>query len=261
MDEKLVRTPVEQDIKSSSRDMRGSWPRALLSLFGSIVLVLAIRWAFFEPYVIPSGSMIPTLLVHDHILVNKLSYGVRFPFTSSWIFHFGSPRRGDVIVFRSVDDADVFLVKRLIGLPGDEIRVVGQGQLMINGQLVPRRQLSRAEAIQYLARWPVDARNEALEKNDIYEEDFDGHHHMTFRAHGDTNHEQGPYQVSADALFMMGDNRDNSSDSRVWGELPIDRVLGKASLIWLSCEDTLPDASQLCDPKTMRWPRLGKGIE
>ena len=71
---------------------------------------------------------------------------------------------------------------------------------------------------------------------------------------------QGPYKVDPDAIFMMGDNRDNSSDSRVWGVLPLKRVLGRASSIWLSCEETLPDASQLCDPKTMRWNRMLKGI-
>lgn len=238
------------------KDQRGTWRQALVSLFGAIAMILAIRWAFFEPYVIPSGSMIPTLLIHDHILVNKLSYGLRFPFTSAWIVRFSPPRRGDIVVFKSVDDSGIFLVKRVIGLPGDEIRVVGAGQLVINGNPVPRQKLSNVEAEARIHDWPKESRDEFLERNEFFDENLGGLHHIALRAAGSGELEQGPYKVGPSELFMMGDNRDNSSDSRVWGPLPIDRVLGRASLIWMSCEETLPDASQLCDAKTMRWYRM-----
>lgn len=245
---------------AKGKDRRGTWSQALGSLIGAILLILAIRWAFFEPYVIPSGSMIPTLLIHDHILVNKFSYGLHLPFSTSWLIRLSAPRRGDVVVFRSVDDSGVFIIKRVVGIAGDEIRVSGKGQLEINGKPVPRRELTREETETILARWPQDDREEYLERFEFYDEENDGVHHLTLRARDGADHEQGPFTVGENEIFMMGDNRDNSSDSRVWGALPIDRVLGRASAIWLSCEETLPDASQLCNPQTMRWYRMFKGI-
>lgn len=248
---------------TTTKDLRGTWPQALASLAGAVLMMLTIRWAFFEPYVIPSGSMIPTLLVHDHILVNKFSYGLHLPFSTSWIFRFGLPKRGDIIVFRSVEDSGTFIVKRVIGLPGDEVKVTDHGQVEINGQPVPRRQLTKEEVADYLALWPDEDRADYLERFDFYEETLDGQVHVEIesRDRQDLNGQtQGPYRVKSDELFMMGDNRNNSSDSRVWGALPIDRVLGRASAIWMSCEDTLPDASQLCNPQTMRWHRMFKGI-
>jgi signal peptidase I len=245
---------------TNGKDLRGTWPQALASLIGSVAMILAIRWAFFEPYVIPSGSMIPTLLVHDHILVNKLAYGVRVPFTSSWLVHFGLPNRGDVVVFKSVEDSGVFIVKRVIGLPGDEIKIVGHGQLVINGKPVARRELSRDEIEAKIKEWPEDTRVEYVERYEFFDEQIGEVEHIALRLKDPADKEQGPYKVPADSLFMMGDNRDNSSDSRVWGVLPVERVLGRASSIWMSCEETLPEATQLCDPKTMRWHRMLKGI-
>src|SRR5687768_52182 len=87
----------------------------------AVLAILAFRWLLFEPYVIPSGSMIPTLLVHDHILVNKLAYGVRVPFTSKWLIKTADPKRGDIVVFRAVDDQGYFMIKRVVGVPGDTI--------------------------------------------------------------------------------------------------------------------------------------------
>src|SRR3954469_21342838 len=100
---------------------KAKFGEGLGSFLMAVAAILAFRWALFEPYVIPSGSMIPTLLIHDHILVNKLAYGLRIPFTKQWLMHFAAPQRGDIIVFRSVERNDLFLVKRLVGLPGDEI--------------------------------------------------------------------------------------------------------------------------------------------
>lgn len=248
------------DTTKTKRDLRGTWGQALGSLAGAILMILAIRWAFFEPYVIPSGSMIPTLLIHDHILVNKLSYGIRIPFSSKWILQFAPPKRGDVVVFRSVEDESIFLIKRVVGLPGDEIRLNDQGQLEINGQVVPRHVLTDEQAKAALAEWPSEAREESLGRYEISEESLDGRGHLIFRERAAEIRAQGPYKVPNHSIFMMGDNRDNSSDSRVWGPLPIERILGHASFIWLSCEETLPEASQLCNPQTIRWPRMIKGI-
>lgn len=251
-------------VPNANKDLRGTWPRALASLLGAIAMILTIRWACFEPYVIPSGSMIPTLLIHDHILVNKFSYGVHLPFATSWLVRFAPPRRGDVIVFRSVDDSGVFLIKRVIGLPGDEIRISVDGLISINGQPVPRRMLSEGEILEYLKDRPNGEREEMLERFDFYLEKLDDREHVEIRSRLSPGRAQGPYKVPAGSLFMMGDNRDNSSDSRVWGTLPIDRVLGRASLIWLSCDETLEnlhEMRQLCHPQKLRWPRMGKSIQ
>ena len=225
-------------------------------------MILAIRWAFFEPYVIPSGSMIPTLLINDHILVNKLAYGVRVPFRTQWLIHFANPKRGEVVVFRSVDDESIFLVKRVIGLPGDEIRLLEDGTLSINGKKVERVRLSEDVMLERFMFWPPDVSNELFQSNEIYDESLDvgATPHMTLWSKDRSHLPQGPYKVPADSLFMMGDNRDNSSDSRVWGILPMNRVLGRASYIWLACEETLAESGQLCDPKTIRIDRMFQSI-
>jgi signal peptidase I len=244
-----------------SQDRRGTWPQALASLAGAILLILTIRWAFLEPYVIPSGSMIPTLLIHDHILVNKFAFGLRVPFTSRWMLHFSSPKRGDVLVFRSIGDDNTFLIKRVVGLPGDEIQVTSDGQVFINKTAVPRKVLDEKEAASRIANWPEDTRVSLLGLDDFIDETLDGRVHLALRERDSKGREQEFLKVPDDSLFMMGDNRDESSDSRVWGVLPIDRVLGRASWIWLSCEETLAEMNQLCDPKTMRWDRIMKGIQ
>lgn len=223
-------------------------------------MILAIRWAFFEPYVIPSGSMIPTLLINDHILVNKLAYGIHIPFSTRWLVRFADPKRGDVIVFRSVEDESIFLIKRVVGVPGDEIRLLQDGTLVINGAKVPRAKLSESEIAERFLFWPSDVTSELQESNEIYDEKLSDSEHFALWSKSHMHLDQGPYKVPPDSLFMMGDNRDNSSDSRVWGVLPINRILGRASYIWLACEETLPDSGQLCDPKTLRIDRMFSAI-
>jgi signal peptidase I len=256
-----------------ARDLRGTWPRALGSLAGSILLILTIRWACFEPYVIPSGSMIPALLVHDHILVNKFAYGLRLPFTTQWLLELAPPKRGDIVVFRSIDDSNIFLIKRVIGLPGEEIAFRPDGVITVNGREIPRRLMSEAEVQDLIKDWPSEERAEYEERYDFFIEDLDGVEHAVLRLKTDEFVERsvsGPYQVPERAIFMIGDNRDNSSDSRVWGALPMDNVLGRASLIWLSCDETLGASSEsadlqglrsLCNPQKLRWPRIGKALK
>lgn len=241
---------------TKAKDLRGTWGQALGSLALSVLFVLTLRWALFEPYVIPSGSMIPTLLIHDHILVNKFAYGLRLPFTSTWLARFGLPERGEVVVFRSVEDPEVFVIKRVIGLPGDEIRVGASGEVLVNGNALPRRVLDEIEARASLWDWPEGLAQDYLASNEFALELEGSHEHVVLRRHQGSSGEQGPFVVPGDHLFMMGDNRDNSLDSRSWGALPLDRVLGRASFIWLSCEETLPDLNQLCDPGSVRWSRV-----
>ena len=120
------------------KSKKGTWGQAFGSLSFAILLVLSIRWLLIEAYVIPSGSMFPTLLVNDHIFVNKLAYGVRFPFSKKWIFKYREVERGDVVVFRYVHDTDIFYVKRVIGVGGDHIKYDGRSRLEVNGKMWPR---------------------------------------------------------------------------------------------------------------------------
>lgn len=238
------------------RDHRGTWLQALGSLVGAVVLILAVRWALFEPYVIPSGSMLPTLLVRDHILVNKFAYGLRLPFTSKYVVRFGEPVRGDVVVFRSVEDDEIFVVKRVIGIGGDEISVAGDGQVAVNGTPVPRRELREEEAAKVFETWEPTQREEALQRYVVAEENPDRGPHLTLTEKEGAPAEARVFEIEPGHVFLMGDNRDHSSDSRVWGALPTDRLLGRASSIWLSCEDSLADSNQLCDPGRLRWSRI-----
>lgn len=244
----------------TSKDLRGTWPQALSSLAGAILFILAIRWALFEPYVIPSGSMLPTLLVHDHIFVNKFAYGLRFPFASRYAIRFSEPKRGDILVFRSVEDDDVFLVKRVIGLPGDEIQLKTDG-LYVNGVKAPLAALDDEQKKHLLRDWTPENREAAIEANDIFEESLGDVRHPIFRDRTEPQAESAVVKVPADHLFMSGDNRDHSADSRMWGTLPIDRVLGRASIIWLSCEEAMAQTNQLCNPQTMRWNRLFQKVK
>src|ERR1700733_10665233 len=104
---------------------------SFFSFAGAILAILAFRWLLFEPFVIPSGSMIPTLLIHDHILVSKSAFGVRLPFTKWWVLDFGNPKRGDIVVFKSVE-GNYFMIKRVIGVPGDKIEMQEDGMVKVN---------------------------------------------------------------------------------------------------------------------------------
>ena len=199
--------------------------------------------------------MLPTLLIHDHIFVNKFAYGFRLPFATHYLFRYDSPKRGDVLVFRSVEDDNVFLVKRVVGLPGDEIQIKTDG-LYVNAKRAPVSELSSENIHQLLSDWTPADRQEAIDQNKIFNETLDGRIHPVFRSNEKRLEESELVKVPQGHLFMSGDNRDRSADSRSWGTLPIDRVLGRASLIWLSCEEALAQTNQLCNPQTMRWRRL-----
>lgn len=237
------------------KNLRSTWPRSLGSLFGSILFVLAIRWALFEPYVIPSGSMLPTLQIRDHILVNKFAYGIRVPFSSKYLVRFGLPERGEVVVFRSVTNNDVFVVKRVVGLPGDKLQIQN-GRVIVNGKPLERKQTEITQAMNL-----SDGANLYFESlgNKNHFVAFNSPEPGTPESQAQFTEDQ-EFTVPADHIFMMGDNRDHSDDSRSWGSLPIERVLGRASSIWLSCEEPLPGTNQLCNPDTIRWERLFTGI-
>ncbi len=236
----------------------------LFSFIGAILAILAFRWLLFEPFVIPSGSMIPTLLVHDHILVNKLAYGVRWPFSKSWIIEFEGPKRGDIVVFKAVDES-YFMIKRVVGLPGDEIQMKDDGKLLVNGVEVPRTELeiSPSESSTQAPYYAVDGKDleGSFEFFDFYEEKLGEHTHRLMHFRGSPRVWADPFKVPNDQYFVMGDNRDNSKDSRFWGPLPKENLMGRALFVWLSCQETLPVLTMICNPAEIRWKRFFHGLE
>jgi signal peptidase I len=209
-----------------------------------VLIVLFIRWIFIEPFRIPSGSMVPTLLVGDQLMVNKLVYGPQIPFTTRKLFNLKNPKRGDVIIFKyPPHPSGSPYVKRVVGLGGDEV-MVKHGQLFLNGQAVPRENKG-------LYTGPNDAMPCA--EADLLEENLEGVRHnilLCHASHEDDNY--GPVKVPEGDVFGMGDNRDNSADSRYWGFIPLGHIKGKAMFIHLPLD---PDRHYL-----PRWNRFFKWI-
>ncbi len=217
------------------------WVEYSISFFPVILIVFLLRSFLVEPFKIPSGSMIPTLLVGDFILVNKYTYGIRVPVLNSKLIEVGSPQRGDVMVFRFPEDPTLDYIKRVVALPGDRIEYRDK-RLAINGKPVPLRQVE-----DYLSR-------ERMQFSRRYLETLDGVEHEII-VEGDAPASVPPlrsfpqsgnclYNMSGLACtvppghyFVMGDNRDNSSDSRVWGFVPDGNVVGRAFFIWLNLNE------------------------
>ncbi len=195
------------------------------SFFPVLAIVFVVRSFLAEPFTIPSGSMLPTLQIGDYIIVNKYAYGLRNPITGTLWWPLGRPQRGDIMVFRYPENPHVDFIKRVVGLPGDHI-VFDEGQLYINGRLQAQRLLLQ---IPQIDPW-----------QQYFDENLSGVHHII-------RQEVGRYiaghhwqvDVPAGSYFMMGDNRDNSRDSRFWGFLPDRLIVGKAVFIWMHKEPGL----------------------
>ncbi|QJI30847.1 signal peptidase I [Pseudomonas sp. ADAK18] len=201
------------------------------SFFPVLFIVLVLRSFLVEPFQIPSGSMKPTLDVGDFILVNKFSYGIRLPVIDKKVIEIGDPQRGDVMVFRYPSDPNVNYIKRVVGLPGDVIRYTSDKRLFVNGESV-------AEKL-------IGSEPNTLGSAELYQEKLGAVEHeirkemSRYRSPPDNQ-----WTVPAGHYFMMGDNRDNSNDSRYWddpnipkdllGMVPDQNIVGKAFAVWMS---------------------------
>ena len=254
--EEILKTT--EDLESASADYLSKYTKSKLrqnieALAFAILLALIIRTFVFQPFKIPSGSMIPTLLVGDHLLVNKFIYGTKIPFTDIEIFPIEKIKRGDVIVFtypnneRDPSKNSLYYIKRVVGLPGDEIDLNGRN-LYINGGKVP---------IVYEGTYS-DKRN--TEQFDEYREDLFGEEHTVIFRKGKENTNRGSYipvtKVPEGSVFVMGDNRDNSQDSRFWGFVPMENIAGRAFIIHWSWDFANPDILN-----KVRWDRVLSGID
>lgn len=188
------------------------------SFFPVLFVVWALRSFLVEPFTIPSGSMLPTLQVGDYILVNKFSYGFRLPVLGTEVIPVAKPMRGDIMVFKYPEQPNVNFIKRVVGVPGDRVRIRG-GRVWVNDQELGREKVSLPEG----EPWEV-----------YFRETVGSVSHLVRHEEGrESMSPEREWSVPADSYFMLGDNRDNSRDSRFWGFVPDRYIVGKAFLIWM----------------------------
>jgi len=227
-----ARKAANQQLLEGALPQREPWlTEQAKSFFPVLVIVLVVRSFWFEPFQIPSPSMVPTLLVGDFLVVNKYTYGLRLPVLNTKILAVGSPERGDVVVFRRPHSARIApdqldpeqgknYIKRLIGLPGDRIRYENH-QLFINEQPMVRTQISS---------YVGDIASKVELGTDLLSEQLPDRTHQILN--GPNSQLSGEWTVPPGQYFMIGDNRDGSADSRDWGFVPEANLVGRASFIW-----------------------------
>ncbi|MDH5326494.1 MAG: signal peptidase I [Gammaproteobacteria bacterium] len=212
------------------------------SLFPVILIVLVLRSFLVEPFRIPSGSMMPTLLAGDFILVNKFAYGIRLPVLDTKIIDVGSPQRGDVAVFRYPEDPSIDYIKRIIGLPGDRVEYRDK-VVYINGEEMPQ-----SGNTVYLGV----GQGVAMSGAKMTTEQLDTLSHSVL-----INHHRPAddltFTVPENSYFVLGDNRDNSKDSRYWGTVPEANLVGRAFMIWFNWDGAVDGY--------ISWDRIGTSIQ
>ncbi|WP_349646678.1 signal peptidase I [Candidatus Parabeggiatoa sp. HSG14] len=215
------------------------------SLFPVFLIVLLLRSFLIEPFRIPSGSMMPTLLIGDFILVNKFSYGIRLPVINSKVIDIGEPQRGDVVVFRYPEDPTVPFIKRVVGLPGDQVEYhYANKTLYINNDLIDQKVSGRYIGIG--AGSDMTGREQRIEY-------LPGADHLILVMKENVNAPIRRWIIPENEYFVLGDNRDNSKDSRFWGTVPEENLIGKAFFIWMNWD--------LNNGDIIGWERIGKRID
>lgn len=226
------------------------WPvEYAKSFFPVIFMVLLLRAFLVEPFRIPSGSMMPTLLIGDFILVNKFAYGVRLPVLHTKVIENGEPKRGDIVVFRFPNDPTTDFIKRVVGVPGDRIQYADK-KIIINGKPVKQTLLSVYQGV---------GKGKDNTGAGLLTEDLDSVSHDIL-IHDDRPSMPGRFIrpegviVPEGQYFVMGDNRDNSHDSRFWGFVPEENLVGKAFFRWMSFDWEL-------DGFPIDFSRIGNNIK
>jgi len=212
------------------------------SFFPIILIVLLVRSFLAEPFRIPSGSMMPTLLVGDFILVNKFAYGIRLPVLNTKVIDLGEPERGDIIVFRYPENPEIDYIKRVVGVPGDHIAYRNK-TLYINGQPAEQELVGTYQGV---------GGGAVMTGADMRVERLNGVEHPIL-VDGRSPAIDFEWRVPEGEYFVMGDNRDNSRDSRFWGTVPDENLVGKAFFIWMNWDT---DADGI-----IAWDRIGSTIE
>lgn len=243
--EDLARQGITQvdtvDVKARERLlMQPWWLDWTAGLFPVIVVVFLLRSFLFEPFKIPSGSMMPTLLTGDLILVNKFTYGLRLPVLNTKITEGTAPARGDVMVFRYPPKPSLDYIKRVVGLPGDEVAYLNK-KLTINGQPVNKDAIPEyfdEETMRYLKQYTenLGGKTHKLLNDDSRRAGISEVEVIAFPSQENCRYsvEGVVCKVPAGHYFMMGDNRDNSLDSRYWGFVPDQNIVGRAFFVWMN---------------------------
>ena len=269
--------PLPSQVTNPAKASESGIGETIKVVLQALAIALIVRTFLFQPFNIPSGSLVPTLLVGDYLFVSKYSYGYSkhsFPFSPD-IFQgrvFGSaPKRGDIVVFKLPRDGQTDYIKRVVGLPKDKIQMI-DGRLYVNGKLTPRQEIAPYVTADAFGKdGPVPTYNETLPDDAMQP---NGVTHRVIERDGDrgTLDNTGVFEVPEGKYFMMGDNRDNSTDSRVpiesgVGFVPFENIVGRAEIIFFSIKtrpgppgangDLTEPAWQFWRwPWTVRWERL-----
>lgn len=249
MDDMSQASQVDSAVPVQQADGRRDLIRALVAC---LLAVVVVRSFLFEPFKIPSSSMVPTLKIGDHIFVSKFDYGFSLPFTKFNLVSWAGPKRGDIIVFLFPRDESLHYIKRVVGIPGDRVEFRGK-QLVINGKEVPKESITSVDVIE-----KVTGRKEI--DGELYRETLgDVVHYVKYakEAGYDFSRSSPAEVVPPNSYFVAGDNRDDSYDSRSWGYVPRENIKGRAEMVWLS----LDQEKSWGTFNKVRWGRCGTLIQ
>ena len=238
--DKMGVSQVDGDVSQAKTQllMQPWWLDWTAGLFPVILMVFLLRSFLFEPFKIPSGSMIPTLLVGDLILVNKYHYGIRLPVINTRLTEGAAPQRGDVMVFRYPPKPSLDYIKRVVGVPGDEVAYLNK-RLSINGKPVETSSIPEffdEDSMRYVRQFEekLGEKSHRLLNDDDRPAFIPGVEDFPYRNNCRYSVEGVVCTVPPGHYFMMGDNRDNSLDSRFWGFVPEKNIVGRAVLVWMN---------------------------
>lgn len=227
------------------------------SLFIMLFVIFAIRYSVVSPYFVPTASMEPTIKVGDRLIANKLAYQFKVPFTDIVAAEWGTPQRGDIIVFQYPKDPAIDYVKRVVGVAGDKLQIKDD-ILYINGEPQPRTDHNQDRSILTDIFDPEDQKL-------LFRETLNGVEHWVMQNKDEYRnfatkdwppYTDQPYVVPENAVFCIGDNRDNSADSRSWNHVPLEYVRGKAMFVFWSAYTPIGKTMPI-----FRWNRFGEGLK